>query len=93
MEQTKEKLVGPRVNERESKLEPENVRLTDGRPLYYALLANPEALVLSPDEAREAHQRLSQISAADPDKVLTCQGKTLEEARTILETIEAKQEG
>jgi len=93
MGQAKEKpeLVGPRAHERESKIELDDIRLADGRPLYHALLTNPETLVLSPDEAREAQQRLLQISATDPDEVLMCQGKTLKEARTILESIEAKQ--
>lgn len=84
------KLVGPRAHERESKLEPEDVRLADGRPLYYALLANPEALVLLPGEAREARQRLFEIISAAPDKVLACQGKTLEEARAILKSAKAE---
>jgi hypothetical protein len=90
IEQTEEKsgLVGPRAHERENRIELDDVRLADGRPLYHALLTNPETLVLSPDEAREAQQKLLQMFTANPDEVLTCQGKTLEEARAILESIE-----
>jgi len=87
-----EKLIGPRAHEREAKLDPHDVRLADDRPLYYVFLTNPETLVVSPDEVREAKQELSRKIEADPDRVLSCQGKTLEDAKEILESIKQEEE-
>ncbi len=85
----KEELVGPRAhNRKEQELTPQEVRLADGRPLYHALLENPDALVVLPDKAREAQQKLSEIIATNPEKALKCQGKTFEEAKAILESAE-----
>lgn len=82
-------IIGPSADERDIKLKPESVSLADGSPLYHALLSDPNALVLSQSEAQEAKSRLSVLIEADPKGILSCQGKTLQEAKKILESIEA----
>ena len=84
-------IIGPRAHEREKKLTPDQVRLANGVPLYYAFLDNPNAINLSPTEVQSAKSRLSKIIAADINGTLSCNGKSLEEARNILESIEATQ--
>lgn len=83
-------LVGPRAHEREKTPLPVEVSLDGGQPLYYALLPNPEALVLSPAEVQGAKSRLAEIVAIDAQKVMSCQGKSLEDARSILESVESR---
>jgi hypothetical protein len=71
----------------ESKLTPNNVTVQgpDGNvPLYYALLPNPNALTIKSNESEEARLQLTELIATDPAKVLSCQDKTLDEARRIL---------
>ena len=85
----KESLIGPQAHERESKLTPEKVQLADGSPLYHVLLENPDAINLSAAEAQAAKRRLSEIISLDRDGVLSCQSKTREEAKSILESIES----
>ncbi|OGN04780.1 MAG: hypothetical protein A2831_01930 [Candidatus Yanofskybacteria bacterium RIFCSPHIGHO2_01_FULL_44_17] len=88
---TKEKpLVGPRAGEHVSRLEAEDVRLDDGRPLYYALLnnPNPDGGVLDKDEVQAAKSRLASIIAIDRQKVIDLQGKNLQEAASVLKELE-----
>ena len=87
-----EPLVGPRAHERERTLAPQDVQLVDGSPLYHLLLEDPTTAVLSPTEAQMAKRRLSVLIEKDPDRVLSCQGKTREEAKAILKAIESEQE-
>lgn len=77
-------LIGPNAYERERNLTPEQVKLADGSPLYHALLQTGETGVVSGDEAQRAQNELREIIAVDPEIALSCQGKTLEEAREIL---------
>ncbi|MEK6847481.1 MAG: hypothetical protein AABY16_04930 [Nanoarchaeota archaeon] len=83
-----EMIIGPGAEERERKLTPEGITLSGGRPLYHALLADPNAAILSTDETREAKSRLSASIEADADAVLSCEGKSTEDARAILLEIE-----
>lgn len=69
--------------------DPHDVRLKDGSPLFYALLESDGAEgVLDKNSAQEAKSRLRERIAADSNAVLSCQGKTQEEARKILDSID-----
>ncbi|HEY4506804.1 MAG TPA: hypothetical protein VJH71_01400 [Candidatus Paceibacterota bacterium] len=76
------------------RLEAEDVRLVDDRPLYYALLPNPspESGVLDRIEVQAARSRLATIIAIDKNSVLALHGKSIEEARASLEKIEKEGE-
>lgn len=76
-----------RADERASKFTPENVRLEGGKPLYYAFLKEPDALALSHEESEAAHETLRKLAQFDENGVISCQGKTLDEAKKILEGI------
>ena len=84
-------LLGPQADERGPKLTIEDVRLANGSPLYHALLDNPDTPTLSTSEAQKAKSRLSIIASIDQGRVFSCHGKTLPEAKAILETIESSQ--
>ncbi|MDB5265021.1 MAG: hypothetical protein JWN64_592 [Parcubacteria group bacterium] len=72
----------------EAKPTPESVRLTSGDPLYYVLLKDAGASgVISAHDSNEAHDKLRTLFAADPEKVLSCEGKSTEEALEILNSI------
>ncbi len=73
------------------KLIPEDVRVAGGIPLYYLFLANPNPVNISSQESQEARSRLASLIAIDREKVLSCQGKTREQAQAILTSIEASQ--
>lgn len=83
--------IGPESEDREPTLTPESAHLSEGQPLYHALLDNPDAITVSADEVHSAKSRLYQIISLDPEAVLACNGKTLEEAKAILESIESSQ--
>ncbi|MEK7151224.1 MAG: hypothetical protein AAB784_00715 [Patescibacteria group bacterium] len=83
---------GVRTHEREErKLAPHDVRLSDNTPLYRALMkdSDPVSGVMDIADVRDAKSRLAGIIAADPERVLALQGKTIEEARDELLAIEA----
>ena len=79
-----EPLIGPDAHERERNLTPEQVQLADGSPVYHALMESPTEGVANQDEARRAKSELREIIAQNPEIVLSCQGKSAEEAREIL---------
>lgn len=83
-------LVGPRAHERKQRKNPWDVRVKEGDPLYYLLLPKGAAQhgYLRPDETREARKRLSGLIEQDRERVLSCQGKTREEALRILAEID-----
>lgn len=83
--------IGPRAHEREPRLTPEGVQLADSSPLYYVLLENPNTINLSTSETQAARSRLSRIIEINREKVLSCQGKTRDEAKAILKSIEFSQ--
>ena len=61
------------------------VRLAEGRPLYYALMPEIEdEAVIDDHEVAEAKNQLSYLYEQFPDKVRACEGKTLQEARAEL---------
>ncbi|MSU45374.1 MAG: hypothetical protein EXS47_01965 [Candidatus Zambryskibacteria bacterium] len=80
--------VGPESEDRESRVTPELVQLSEGQPLYHAFLRDPDAITVSTDEVHSAKSRLYQIIATNPEAVVSCNGKTIDEARAILESIE-----
>ncbi len=85
-------ILGPKSDERgEEKPNPHDVRLCDKRPLYYALLENPDAPSLGPDQVQEAKSELAELIARSPEEILGCQRKTLDEARTTLHALQEKQ--
>ena len=85
-------LVGPHNEQHRSKLIPEDVRLTGSVPIYYLFLENPDPVnISSKKEAQAAKSRLAGIIEIDREKVLSCQGKTREQALAILTSIEASQ--
>lgn len=61
--------------------------LASGEPLYYALLKDPNPLVIKPDEANEAKSLLSRAQAHNPAEVNKCQGLTREAAARVLRDI------
>ncbi|MEA2701449.1 MAG: hypothetical protein QOE22_158 [Candidatus Parcubacteria bacterium] len=70
--------------------QPEDVRLASGSPLYYALLEDREGVergTISSEDSQQAHARLRDLFAANPERVLACQGKTDEEATEVLNAI------
>ncbi len=81
-------LIGPSNEDREEGPSVHTVRLSNDAPLYHALLQDPEAPVVNLDEVREAKSRLAAIIDENPEAVLSCEGKTPEEAREILEAAE-----
>ncbi|MCX6757323.1 MAG: hypothetical protein NTZ44_00330 [Candidatus Nomurabacteria bacterium] len=82
-------LVGPSVDEREvGELSPTEVRLADGGPLYLLLLDNPEAPYASAEDTFEAKNKLAELIAVNKDAVLSCEGKSREEAMAILDAVE-----
>ena len=61
--------------------------LAGGKPLYYALLKDPNPIVIKPGEANEAKSLLSRVRAHNPQEVAKCQGLTREAAARILRAI------
>jgi len=57
-------------------------------PLYHVFLENPDVITLSANEAQNAKSRLARVISIDNESVLSCQGKSLEEAKVILVSIE-----
>lgn len=72
--------------------DPQDVRLKDGSPLYYALLENDatNSGVLDKVDVQRAKSLLREHIGANVNAVLSCQGKTREEARSILENIDER---
>lgn len=72
---------------------PEHIQLQDGKPLYHLFIdtANGPGFV-SNDESEDAHERLRELFAIDREKVLSCDGKTEDEARKILDSIHTSQD-
>jgi hypothetical protein len=66
----------------------EGMTLVDGKPLYHALLSDSSAPYVSADDAFKAKNRLQRVNELDPGAVLSCSGKTLQQAKHILETVE-----
>ncbi|MBA3789314.1 hypothetical protein H0X32_02885 [Patescibacteria group bacterium] len=70
---------------------PEDLRLKNGDPLYYLLLPPKDvaAGIIDPSDSQQAHDRLRSLFALDMQKVLSCAGKSAEEAKEILNSIES----
>lgn len=62
-------LKGP---EDKAKRSPQNTT-SDGQPLYFAFLANPDAPMHSSDEMHEAKNALDKAMKEKPDVILMCQ--------------------
>jgi len=77
-------LIGPRAHERPQEFKPEDVRLNDGSPLYYIFLDHPTSLRLRPSEVEDAKNDLAYFIEKVPNKVLQCQGLSLEKAKQLL---------
>ncbi len=78
-------LRGPRAHER-PELTPDWVRLAGGVPLYHAFLADKP--YIAKEEAQEAQDKTRYYITNHPNAVMQCEGKTPDEARKILESIE-----
>lgn len=65
-------------------IDPEEVRLKDGSPLYYAFLPKPDVPFLEGSDVQDAKNDLSRAIHENRDLVLRCQGQTREEALRIL---------
>ena len=62
----------------------DDFRLADGRPLWHALLTDPNVLVLKADDANRARGQLRHLFTSDPDIVRQYIGGSFEEARRRL---------
>jgi hypothetical protein len=62
----------------------DDFRLADGRPLWHALLEDPNVLVMNAAEANEAKGLLRELFRTEPNIVRKCAGGSLEEARRML---------
>jgi hypothetical protein len=65
----------------------DDLRLADGRPLWHALLDDPNVLVMRPADERRARVLLRDLFRIEPDIVRKCAGRSLEEARRWLQSI------
>jgi hypothetical protein len=65
----------------------DDLRLADGRPVWYALLDNPDVLVMRAEDERRARVLLRDLFRIEPDVVRKCVGCSLEEARWWLQSI------
>jgi hypothetical protein len=65
----------------------DDFRLADGRPLWYALLNDPNVLVMEAAEANRARAKLRELFTIEPDSVRECIGGFIEEVRKTLRSI------
>ena len=81
-----EPVVGPQADERDLSGRLETIMLAGGAPLYLAFL--DEVPRVAGDEVQEAKQRVASLIEHYPDAIRSCAGKTMDEARKILEQAE-----
>jgi hypothetical protein len=62
-------------------------RLADGRPLWYALLDDPNVLVMDAANANSARGKLRQLFSIEANTVRKCIAGSLEEVRKTLAPI------
>jgi heat shock protein HspQ len=67
---------------------PLDARTAEGVPLYHALMEASESGVADHYAAEDAKDRLYAIFDYDPNTIRLCEGKSLEEVRSLLETVE-----
>lgn len=65
----------------------DDLRLADGRPLWHALLDDPDVLVMRAADERRARALLRSLLRIEPEVVRKCVGRSLEEARWWLRSI------
>lgn len=65
----------------------DDFRLADGRPLWYALLTDPNVLVMDAADADRARGELRNLFRIEPDIVRECIGGLLDEVRERLRPI------
>jgi hypothetical protein len=65
----------------------DDFRLADGRPLWHALLEDPDVLVMNAAEANRARGQLRDLFRGEPDTVRNCVGGYLEEVRATLHAL------
>jgi hypothetical protein len=65
----------------------DDFRLADGRPLWHALLPDPNVLVLNAAEANRARSQLRHLFGRDPGIVRKCIGGSLQDASRTLRPI------
>ncbi len=82
--------IGPtyRYAGRQSLETSDDFRLVDGRPLWYAFLNDPNALVMAATDADRARGELRDLFRIEPDIVRQLIDGSLEEARKMLRLIE-----
>lgn len=78
--------IGPqhRYEPRQAKEDCDVFRLGDGRPLWYACLYDPNALVMTAADADRARSELRRLFRMDPGLVRGCIGGSLEEIQQRL---------
>jgi hypothetical protein len=84
-----EPFVGPQADERgERQPDLHDIRLEKDVPLWYLFLNDPDAPVVSAGETNDAKSKLGHLISLNPDKIRECAGKSMEEARNIINNIE-----
>ena len=79
-------------NRHESALTPEDVKLGNNDPLYYLFLKNAGGPgVIKTEDSQQAHDRLRALFAINSELVLSCAGKTPDEASAILNSIDLEE--
>jgi hypothetical protein len=73
-----------RHEDRQSRECSDDFRLADGRPLWYTLLNDPNALVMDAADADRARSELRDLFRTQPNIVRKCVDGSLEEARETL---------
>ncbi len=78
----------PRYAGRQSPETSDDFRLADGRPLWYAFLNDPNALVMAATDANRARSELRDLFRIEPDIVRQLIDGSLEEAHKVLRLTE-----
>ncbi len=71
----------------EEQFVPESIILKGEKPLWYALLTSPDAGVPDEEEVRAAKAWLREVFNLHKQAILSCKGRSIEEARQILQAV------